>query len=282
MTYTWTDNAMQGAGACDVDKVNNNLMHLKYDISTVPRNYISELIPSNNSTDSQHDIDISEGECSNNDNSGSISLSSTITKQIDANWSEGNNAGGFPSGLTLSANTWYHIFVIAKSDGTVDAGFDTSLTATNLLSDATSYIKYRRIGSVLTDGSSNIINGTWTESLSGVFFRYNTRIQDARYQYITGVQTPTLSAPPNKLVQLSTKGSRSSTGAYVIINQTDESVLAPTQDNCTVGCITSTGGIDNSEILVRVDANSQIRCNGTGSSTLLVLNTIGYIDERIA
>lgn len=30
-TYTWTDNAMQGGTACDVDKVNNNLMHLKYD-----------------------------------------------------------------------------------------------------------------------------------------------------------------------------------------------------------------------------------------------------------
>ena len=30
-TYTWTDNAMQGGGACDVDKVNDSLMHLKYD-----------------------------------------------------------------------------------------------------------------------------------------------------------------------------------------------------------------------------------------------------------
>lgn len=29
-TYTWTDNAMQGGTACDVDKVNENLMHLKY------------------------------------------------------------------------------------------------------------------------------------------------------------------------------------------------------------------------------------------------------------
>lgn len=31
MTYTWTDNAMQGGTACNVDDVNNNLMHLKYD-----------------------------------------------------------------------------------------------------------------------------------------------------------------------------------------------------------------------------------------------------------
>lgn len=30
-TYTWTDNAMRGGSACDVDKVADNLMHLKYD-----------------------------------------------------------------------------------------------------------------------------------------------------------------------------------------------------------------------------------------------------------
>lgn len=30
-TYTWTDNAMRGGTACDVDKVADNLMHLKYD-----------------------------------------------------------------------------------------------------------------------------------------------------------------------------------------------------------------------------------------------------------
>jgi len=30
-TYTWTDNAMQSGSSCDVNKVNENLMHLKYD-----------------------------------------------------------------------------------------------------------------------------------------------------------------------------------------------------------------------------------------------------------
>lgn len=35
-TYTWTDNAMQGGAACDVDKVNSNLMHLKYDNISIP------------------------------------------------------------------------------------------------------------------------------------------------------------------------------------------------------------------------------------------------------
>lgn len=33
-TYTWTDNAMRSGSTCDVDKVADNLMHLKYNASS--------------------------------------------------------------------------------------------------------------------------------------------------------------------------------------------------------------------------------------------------------
>lgn len=36
MTYTWTDNMMRGGTSCDVDKVADNLMHLKYDSASLP------------------------------------------------------------------------------------------------------------------------------------------------------------------------------------------------------------------------------------------------------
>jgi hypothetical protein len=50
------------------------------------------------------------------------------------------------------------VFVILHDDlTTVDGGYDTSLTATNLLSDATDYASYRRIGAVLLDATENII-----------------------------------------------------------------------------------------------------------------------------
>lgn len=51
-TYTWTDNVMQGGTACNVDKVNDNLMHLKYnaggllptnDLGTVTSNFTLDL-----------------------------------------------------------------------------------------------------------------------------------------------------------------------------------------------------------------------------------------------
>lgn len=117
--------------------------------------FISGLTIANNSTDSDHDVDIATGVATDNGNAVFMRLSSALTKQIDVDWASGNDAGGFPSGLTLSTDTTYHIFLVDDSNGDIDAGFDTSLSATNLLSDTGGSL-YRRIGSVLTDGSSNI------------------------------------------------------------------------------------------------------------------------------
>ncbi len=126
-------------------------------VGSMPRGYIAGLIMSND-TDTAHDIAISVGEARDSANTQDIPLAAILTKQIDVNWVAGDDAGGFPSGLTLSNATWYHMFVIYDTTNALtDAGFDTSLTATNLLADATDYTKFRRIGAVLTDGSANII-----------------------------------------------------------------------------------------------------------------------------
>ena len=125
----------------------------------IPRGYISGLIPSN-AADADHDITFSIGEARSAlaSSLARIALTAALTKQIDIDWVAGDNAGGFPSGLTLAVDTWYHLFVIKNTTSkVVDAGFDTSLVAANLLSDAAGYTEFRRVGSVLTDGSSNII-----------------------------------------------------------------------------------------------------------------------------
>ncbi|MGI9489043.1 MAG: hypothetical protein ACR2RF_24795 [Geminicoccaceae bacterium] len=125
---------------------------------TMPRNGIDGLTISNNGTDSDHDIDIAVGMARDATNELTIPLNAVLTKQIDATWTVGDDVGGRPAAVSLSADTWYHLFIIfngSTTDPIVDAGFDTSLMASNLLS-ASSYTHYRRIGSVLTDSSSNI------------------------------------------------------------------------------------------------------------------------------
>src|SRR5690606_24362141 len=63
---------------------------------------------------------------------------------------------------SLAADTTYHVFLIKRdSDDAIDAGFDTSLTASNLLT-ASSFDYYRRIGSVKTQaGNTNLVE--WTQ-----------------------------------------------------------------------------------------------------------------------
>ena len=110
--------------------------------------------------DTSHDIDIQPGAARSEGNTGDMVLAAELTKQIDASWAEGDNEGGFPTGISLGPSQLLHVFVISKSDGTVDGGFDQNINAVNLLADAASagFINYRRIGQIRTNASENIGN----------------------------------------------------------------------------------------------------------------------------
>jgi len=69
-------------------------------------------------------------------------------------WAAGSNAGGRFAG-TIAANQTWHVFVIRNTTtGAVDAGFDLSVSGANIPSGWVGRI----IGSIMTDGSSNIRN----------------------------------------------------------------------------------------------------------------------------
>jgi hypothetical protein len=128
----------------------------------VPKNYLTGMTLSNDSGDTAHDISVAAGVVRDNADAITGTSTSAIVKQIDAaDWGSGTGAGGRPSGVSLSADKWYYVFAIFATDGDVDFGFDDDISATNLLADsnvATAGFDqgYRRIGSVMTDGSSNI------------------------------------------------------------------------------------------------------------------------------
>ncbi len=101
------------------------------------RGYIDGFRLANNTTDPVNDIDLEAGVARDLADGASIALTSPITKAIDSVWVSGNG-GGFPSNeISLTDDTWYRIFVIAKSDESAnDAGFDTSALAANLIAEA--------------------------------------------------------------------------------------------------------------------------------------------------
>ena len=128
---------------------------------------------SNNTTDSSNDIDIAAGFCYDSTLTESIILSSGLTKQLDVSWAAGTNAGGLFTG-SMAASTTYHVFLIRKdSDGSIDAGFDTSVTAANI---PAGYTAYRRIGSIMTDAVPAIIQfiHTWQDKTFIITERINT------------------------------------------------------------------------------------------------------------
>ena len=99
-------------------------------------------------TDRSFSIDT--GECTDVTSSALFTIdSSPLIKSLEA-WAEGAGNGGTPSGVTLTDDKWFKVFLIFKPDGTVDGGIDDSGVAANLLAAAFSqgYTKYRRVGDI--------------------------------------------------------------------------------------------------------------------------------------
>lgn len=124
--------------------------------------FLQKRIIGSNGTDAAHDIDTTAGNFVFSGGDGSAKIGA-FTKQIDATWAAGTAAGGLASAIHPVQNTTtYHYFALSNASGSVvDFGFDTSLTATNLLADAAviaaGLTKYSRQLSVITDGSANIL-----------------------------------------------------------------------------------------------------------------------------
>jgi len=154
-----------------------------------------------NGTDTDHDIDFTAGVFQFNDGSGQ-SIASALTKQIDATWAAGDDAGGLADALTLAIDTTYHMFALSNEAGSsTDFGFDTSLTAVNLLADSAvisaGLTKYKRIASCITDGSSNILNGSYHFNPDGSYnFKFSNPINDVLDTNPgTSAQVNTMSTP---------------------------------------------------------------------------------------
>lgn len=246
--------------------------------------FLSGLIISNNSVDSDHDLDISIGSARSSDDSVTIPLGTALTKRIDAVWASGTGNGGLPSAVSLSSNTWYHVFIIANDGATtVDVGFDTDLSATNLLSDS-SLTKYRRIGSILTDASSNISEFRQI----GDYFYWGVPTQDysdtslSTSRISVAIKTP-VDIKTIAMVALRTVGA-GGLNIAIILTDPDLSDVTPTSA-VSQGHADNSGSVDargKSFIQVPTNTSSEIgfRANTSSASGAAQISTFGWIDQR--
>lgn len=244
-------------------------------------------------TDADHDAEIRTGACRDFADAQNISLTTNLTKRIDANWSAGDGNGGFPSALTLTADTVYHLFLIKDSaTGTVDAGWDSSQTAANLLSDS-GYDAYRLIGSQLMDGSANI-NNRWIKSSGWTMLKTPELLYDSSSITTTATSVSTTSGLNIALNNIShidqwllnVYVSHGSAQALVYINddnRIDDDAPSATAAPLATIATGASGAANSMQLALNVveysaNANWSIRSNQT--STTVKITLLGFRQLR--
>ncbi len=239
-------------------------------------------VPSND-TDADHDIDFGIGVVVGSDGK-ILEVTAALVKQIDATWAVGTAAGGLFSGATLAVDSVYHLFIIRKdSDGSIDAGFDDNITATNI---PAGYTSFKRIGSVLTDGSSNIIAFDAKEiSGGGIKVLWVSPPLDFDGATVTTAALVTLQVPTGISVEafLNVHLDRSGGGAPTItyLSSPDVTDEAPSETASPLATIISHGNSIAAEPSKRTNTSGQIRRRSDDTSGTLRLSTLGYVDWRV-
>jgi hypothetical protein len=231
-----------------------------------------------NGTDASYDIDFTAGNFDFDDQSGQATLSA-ITKQIDAAWAEGTNAGGLDTG-TVAADTFYYLFAIYNpTTQTSDALFSASKTSPTLPSG---YTKKKYVGCVLTDGLGNIVGFRQV----GNRFYYNQIFLDIPSGLAPTTPTnKTLTVPPNTLAMTTTAYEHDTTVVYILF------LLVPTFfPNKTISSTNFTFRIGNPDLVqqsndwswdILVDSNSQVSIHQSHHSGVISLRTLGFIDVEV-
>ena len=261
----------------------NDLVTQVWTITSSPvlKWYINWFTLSNDWWDLNNDIQIEVWTATSKDWLQYIDLNTVLTKRLDAGWTVWDNWWWLATGSKASS-TWYHVFVIWKSDGSVDAWFDTSLTATNLLSTS-GYNKYRRVGSVKTNGSSNIL-GFLQE---GDYFIYKNPVLDVSTSgsWYMGGTLQAISAPLGiRTLALLAVGDNGDNTTYI---------TSPEQNNNAASLATGmftnysneNNGSDNNQggvwfLPPRTNTSSQVRIRTSGTQNIYIA-THGWIDNRV-
>jgi hypothetical protein len=239
----------------------------------LPRGYISGLILANG-TDAANDIIINTGECRDDTNTSDIWLAAGLTKQVDAAWAAGTNAGGRDTGAV--ANGTWNIFAIAKADGTSDVLMSLSYSAPTMPSG---YIYKRRVGSIVR--------------MSGAFVAFYHR--DNNYFFYSN-PIADLSAAAHSTGQvaswpLSVPAFPNGTFAHVVAstaNSVDYAIVlvrSPSSGNYTSNvCATRAAHRANIELQIWTNNLAQIlvwvETAAASSVTSIWLTTLGYWDSR--
>lgn len=253
--------------------------------AALPRTYLSGFTTSRDSGAPTTDINILPGQCIDSGNATEIVLATEITKQLDNTWAAGDDAGGRPAAVGFTADTWYHVFVIFNpTTGDTDAGFDTDVAATNLLAAATGYTVYRRIGSVLTDGSIQILDYTQVKNKFWWAVGNNEGITLSATAVLETIQVPLGIQTIADLTVHAADGNFDAVTKHLLVTSPSQTDTTPSASNFTVRSLqffTAWAYNQANTIEVLTNTSSQVRHrvdNAAGFGGGIITN--GYTDYR--
>ena len=241
-----------------------------------PRGHLGGLTMSNDGVSPNTVIDTAAGVAASDDATTLMTLPA-FTKNANAAWAVGNGSGCLDSGSSLSANTWYHLFVIERTDTSVVDELCSQSAASPVL--PASYTKKRRIGSFRTDSSVHIL----AFKQLGDEFLWSTPVGDVSVSNLgTTATSYMLSVPTNIQVWARVRGWLSNAVyTYMLVYSTDENTVSANSPvgniNATVINNTSAGAF---EVLIRTNTSAQIKAVASQPSTVLAISTFGWIDRR--
>lgn len=240
--------------------------------SNVPQGFIYGCQPSPNASTPTTKIDIAIGAVVDSGNTTIMTVGSPLTVDIGA--SAGANAIDTGS---KSNSTWYYLWVIGKTDGTVAGLFSASSSSPTMPSG---YTLKRLIGAHRIDGSGNFIK---TKIAGGSptrpFFMFTEYEDQSAFNVLsagtattfTGVSMTGLVPPISTFVRLFTYTTYSSAIRTTVLRKTGSGLT----NGFTVG--NTKGGVDNFFFLdMETDTSQSIDYKISGAGTTLSLYVNGY------
>lgn len=251
----------------------------------LPRSYRGGLVTARANA---QDITIAVGQARDFADSDNLLVVSAITKQIDADWAAGTGAGGFPdTALNIAVDTTYHIFIIGKADNSsLDAGFDTSITAANLLDGNTAgadgYTTYRRVGSIVTDPSANPEEILDYTQVGNQFILKASRLTDEDGNIDSTATSSTVKGCPLgfKVLADITAFVTDANGYLINISSLDAADEEASESAAPLVSLRNTGGAKTEgTFLVRTNTSAQIRLDSTEAMTTFKYALRSWFDD---
>ena len=238
--------------------------------------YIYGYTLSNDTTQPNTVIDIAAGYAADSANAVMLNCPA-ITKRANQSWSAGSNGGGMGSGLTMTASTWYHVFVI-MNNGACDAYFDTSIAAANVPAGTTAV---RYAGSIKTSSGNQVVGFTQV----GQLFEWSVQVSPPDLNSVnTSTQTlAALNTPPGIVTHPDLMCSHVNGTTAAPLNAF---IYPGISSSATDGRITTqvTGSTSIvSNIWTTTNTSSQIYYNTSGASgETLTCWTVAYRNPKVA